>query len=79
MPALRASLLTRVGSAAAVAVLAGGGVIATATAADAASHHSKLRPTTCRSRTRRSRMGSITRTRSPECSGRTARASRARP
>lgn len=46
MPALRASLLTRVGSAAAVAVLAGGGVIATATAADAASHHSKLQPTT---------------------------------
>lgn len=46
MPALRASVLTRVGSAAAVAVLAGGGVIATTTAADAASHHHKLQPTT---------------------------------
>jgi hypothetical protein len=46
MRALRASVLTRVGSAAAVAVLAGGGVIVTATAADAASHHQKLAPTT---------------------------------
>ena len=46
MRALRASVLTRVGSAAAVAVLAGGGVIATTTAADAASHHQKLAPTT---------------------------------
>jgi hypothetical protein len=46
MRALRASVLTRVGSAAAVAVLAGAGVIATATAADAASHHQKLAPTT---------------------------------
>jgi hypothetical protein len=47
MPALRASLLTRVGSAAAVAVLAGGGVIATTTAAQAAKPpHHKLQPTT---------------------------------
>jgi hypothetical protein len=46
MPALRASLLTRVGSAAAVAVLAGGGVVVTATAADAASHSHALKPTT---------------------------------
>jgi hypothetical protein len=46
MPALRASVATRVGSAAAVAVLAGGGVIATSAAAEAASHHARLQPTT---------------------------------
>jgi hypothetical protein len=38
MPAMHASLLTRFGSAAAVAVLATGGVMATATAASAAGH-----------------------------------------
>ena len=38
MPAMKASLLTRFGSAAAVAVLAAGGAMATATAASAASH-----------------------------------------
>jgi hypothetical protein len=38
MRATRASLLARAGSAAAVAVLAGGGVMATATAASAAGH-----------------------------------------
>ncbi len=43
MHATRASFLTRVGSAAAVAVLATGGVMATATAASAAKgHHPKL-------------------------------------
>jgi hypothetical protein len=42
MHAIRASLLTRVGSAAAVAVLATGGVMATATAASAASGHKPL-------------------------------------
>src|SRR6516162_7324510 len=46
MRASRASLLARAGSAAAVAVLAGGGVVATATAADAASHSHALKPTT---------------------------------
>ena len=47
MRAIRASLLTRVGSAAAVVVLATGGVMATATAASAAKgHHPKLAPTT---------------------------------
>jgi hypothetical protein len=47
MPALRASLLTRVGSAAAVAVLAGGGVMATTAAAQAAkTPHPKLQATT---------------------------------
>jgi hypothetical protein len=46
MRATRASLLARVGSAAAVAVLAGGGVMVTATAAGAATGHSKLQPTT---------------------------------
>jgi hypothetical protein len=39
-------LLARAGSAAAVAVLAGGGVMATATAASAATHHPKLDGTT---------------------------------
>ena len=38
MPAMHVSLLTRFGSAAAVAVLAAGGVMATATAASAAGH-----------------------------------------
>jgi hypothetical protein len=42
MHAIRASLLTRVGSAAAVAGLATGGVMATATAASAAKGHPKL-------------------------------------
>ena len=47
MRAMRASLLTRFGSAAAVAVLATGGVMATATAASAAgSHHKPLDATT---------------------------------
>jgi hypothetical protein len=46
MRAIRASLLTRAGSAAAVAVLATGGVMATATAASAAKGHAKLQPTT---------------------------------
>lgn len=47
MHAIRASLLTRVGSAAAVAVLATGGVMATATAASAAKgHHKPLDATT---------------------------------
>ena len=48
MHAIRASLRTRVGSAAAVAVLATGGVMATATAASAAKghHHAKLDATT---------------------------------
>src|SRR5215472_3172658 len=46
MRATRASLLARAGSAAAVAVLAGGGVVATATAADAASHGHALHATT---------------------------------
>ncbi|MGO8956411.1 MAG: hypothetical protein ACLQFR_03405 [Streptosporangiaceae bacterium] len=46
MRAIRASLLTRVSSAAAVAVLATGGVMATATAASAAKGHPKLAPTT---------------------------------
>ncbi len=39
MRAMRASLLTRFGSAATVAVLATGGAMATATAASAAGHH----------------------------------------
>ncbi len=42
MRAMQASLLTRFGSAAAVAVLATGGVMATATAASAAGHHTPL-------------------------------------
>jgi hypothetical protein len=46
MHAIRASLLTRVGSAAAVTILATGGAMATATAASAASAHAKLQPTT---------------------------------
>ncbi|SRR5258707_11040302 len=46
MRAIRASLLTRVGSAAAVAVLASGGAMATATAASAAGHHTPLDATT---------------------------------
>jgi hypothetical protein len=46
MRATRASLLARAGSAGAVAILAGGGVVATATAADAASHSHALKPTT---------------------------------
>ena len=46
MRATRASLLARAGSAAAVAILAGGGVIATSTAADAATHSHALKPTT---------------------------------
>ena len=49
MRTIRTSLLTRVSSAAAVAVLATGGVIATATAASAAKghgHHAKLAATT---------------------------------
>jgi len=47
MRAMRASLLTRFGSAATVAVLATGGVMATATAASAAGHpKSKLDATT---------------------------------
>jgi len=46
MRAIRASLLTRVSSAAAVAVLATGGVMATATAASAAKGHPKLAATT---------------------------------
>ena len=48
MRTIRASLLTRVSSAAAVAVLATGGVMATATAASAAKghHHPKLASTT---------------------------------
>jgi|SRR5215469_7496818 len=46
MRAMQASLLTRFGSAAAVAVLATGGVMATATAASAAGHHKPLDATT---------------------------------
>ena len=46
MRATRASLLARAGSAAAVAILAGGGVLATSAAADAASHSHALKPTT---------------------------------
>jgi hypothetical protein len=46
MHATRTSLLTRVGSAAAVTILATGGAMATATAASAASGHAKLQPTT---------------------------------
>jgi hypothetical protein len=46
MRATRASLLARAGSAAAVAVLAGGSVIVTARAAGAATGHHKLQPTT---------------------------------
>ena len=46
MRATRASLLARAGSAAAVAVLASGGVMATSAAADAASHSHALKPTT---------------------------------
>ena len=46
MRATRASLLARAGSAAAVAVLASVGVIATSAAADAATHHHALQPTT---------------------------------
>ena len=46
MRAIRASLLTRAGSAAAVAILATGGVMSTATAASAAKGHTKLQPTT---------------------------------
>jgi hypothetical protein len=48
MRSMRASLLTRFGSAAAVAVLATGGVMATATAASAAGHphpHAKVEAT----------------------------------
>ena len=46
MPAMPASLLTRFGSAATVAVLATGGVMATATAASAAGHpHAKVEAT----------------------------------
>src|SRR5262245_49527710 len=48
MRATRASLLARAGSAAAVAILAGGGVVATATAAGASTGHHPhaLKPTT---------------------------------
>ena len=46
MRATRASLLARAGSAAAVAILASGGVLATSAAADAASHGHALKPTT---------------------------------
>jgi hypothetical protein len=46
MRAMQASLLTRFGSAAAVAVLATGGVMATATAASAAGHPKSLDATT---------------------------------
>lgn len=46
MRAIRASLLARAGSAAAVAIMAGGSVIATTTAADAATHGHALKPTT---------------------------------
>jgi hypothetical protein len=46
MRAMQASLLTRFGSAAAVAVLATGGVMATATAASAAGHHAPADATT---------------------------------
>lgn len=46
MRAMQASLLTRFGSAAAVAVLATGGVMATATAASAASHAKPKEATT---------------------------------
>jgi hypothetical protein len=46
MPAMQASLLTRFGSAAAVTVLAAGGVMATATAASAAGHPKPLDATT---------------------------------
>jgi hypothetical protein len=45
MRANRSSLLTRLGSAGVVAVLATGGVMATATAASAAKGHSKLQET----------------------------------
>jgi hypothetical protein len=46
MPAIRTSLPTRLGSAAAVAVLATGTLMATATAASAAKGHVKAAPTT---------------------------------
>ena len=46
MRATRASLLAWAGSAAAVGILAGGGVLATSAAADAASHSHARKPTT---------------------------------
>lgn len=46
MRAMRTSLMTRVGSAGAVAILATGGVLATATAAGAATHKAKPAETT---------------------------------
>ena len=52
MRAMRASLLTRFGSAATVAVLATGGVMATATAASAAGHPKSLDATTLSIRNR---------------------------
>lgn len=54
MPALRASLLAKAGSAVAVAVLAGSGVVASTAAADAATghHHHALAPTTLSIRNR---------------------------